>query len=334
MARSKDSFRLCSAVQVVLLVLASVAASAGAITARPRWLLHGGGTHAAKSFLPSGTPSVTLSPSGSSPSVSPASLPLPHVHGGGPNLSEREDSRFSPASPAAASSASRSSQSHSRSARLRAAAAAASPGASAPSGAALPASLQRGPSLVQLQGTPAFSGQLGAGVDLMPDSEEDISVMPNCMFYSAYSGSCIPGSSHSPCRYCRAKQFTGFYGAAQCPSFMSFPPELQALYRWRITPAKRSRVKGWQDELICVVEKTQVAEQVQQQMHQSANEAALRAAAALAPGVPSPAPGPSPFYNPYYRNAAATHGRLDGGGVATLLCSLGSLVATLALTAA
>ncbi|RQX69179.1 putative transmembrane protein [Toxoplasma gondii CAST] len=151
------------------------------------------------------------------------------------------------------------------------------------------------PALVQLQGAPAFSGQLGSGVDLMPDSEEDISIMPNCMFYSSYAGSCIPGAAHSPCRYCRAKQFSGLYGAAQCPSFLSFPPELQALYRWRITPAKRSRVKGWTDELVCVVEKTQVADQMQMQMNQSASEAAVRASMPAA-GF---AAGPSPFVNPY-----------------------------------
>ncbi|CBZ52078.1 conserved hypothetical protein [Neospora caninum Liverpool] len=163
---------------------------------------------------------------------------------------------------------------------------------------------RRYPSLVQLRDAPAFSGQLGAGVDLMPDSEEDISIMPNCMFYSSYAGSCIPGAAHSPCRYCRAKQFTGLYGGAQCPSFTSFPPELQALYRWRITPAKRSRVKGWTDELVCVVEKTQVGDHVQMQMQQSANQAAVQASAAM-PGAGFAAP--SPFVNPYYISQASFH---------------------------
>ncbi|KAL8439067.1 hypothetical protein Efla_007498 [Eimeria flavescens] len=101
-----------------------------------------------------------------------------------------------------------------------------------------------------------YAGQAGAAsVELMPDTEEQIAMLPNCLFYTSYPGSCIPETSHAPCRYCRAKQYTGQYGAAQCPSVTSFPAELQLAYRWRITPVKLAKKKGYLDEHICVVEK-------------------------------------------------------------------------------
>ncbi|KAL8432900.1 hypothetical protein ACSSS7_004252 [Eimeria intestinalis] len=79
-----------------------------------------------------------------------------------------------------------------------------------------------------------FSGQAGAAsLELMPDTEEQVAMLPNCM----------------------AKQYAGQYGAAQCPSAASFPFEMQGAYRWRITPVKVARKKGFFDEHLCVVEK-------------------------------------------------------------------------------
>ncbi|OEH75182.1 hypothetical protein cyc_02561 [Cyclospora cayetanensis] len=46
-----------------------------------------------------------------------------------------------------------------------------------------------------------FSGQAGAAsVDMMPDTEEQIAMLPNCLFYVSYPGTCIPETAHSPCR--------------------------------------------------------------------------------------------------------------------------------------
>eukprot|EP00920_Eleutheroschizon_duboscqi_P001445 GHVT01003409.1.p1 GENE.GHVT01003409.1~~GHVT01003409.1.p1 ORF type:complete len:112 (-),score=5.62 GHVT01003409.1:120-455(-) len=42
--------------------------------------------------------------------------------------------------------------------------------------------------------------------------------------------------------------------------FFSFPPELAAMYRWRITASRRTRVKGFWEELVCVVEKSPIAD--------------------------------------------------------------------------
>lgn len=39
------------------------------------------------------------------------------------------------------------------------------------------------------------------------------------------------------------------------PSYLSFSPEYQAAYRWRITPTKVAKKDGYLDEHICVVEK-------------------------------------------------------------------------------
>lgn len=46
-----------------------------------------------------------------------------------------------------------------------------------------------------------FAGQAGAAsLEMMPDTEEQVAMLPNCMFYASYPGTCIPETAHSPCR--------------------------------------------------------------------------------------------------------------------------------------
>ncbi|OEH76194.1 transmembrane [Cyclospora cayetanensis] len=47
----------------------------------------------------------------------------------------------------------------------------------------------------------------------------------------------------------------GVVAALLGPSVFSFPTELQAMFRWRITPVKVAQKDGYIDEHICVVEK-------------------------------------------------------------------------------
>ncbi|CDJ38391.1 hypothetical protein, conserved, partial [Eimeria tenella] len=76
--------------------------------------------------------------------------------------------------------------------------------AAAPAPAAAAAAAAAG-SLLQLQAaakSPAlFAGQVAAAsVEMMPDTEEQIALLPNCVFYTSYPGTCIPETAHSPCR--------------------------------------------------------------------------------------------------------------------------------------
>lgn len=64
-----------------------------------------------------------------------------------------------------------------------------------------PPSLETGVSALQVSSPALFAGQAGAGsLDLMPDTEEQVAMLPNCMFFQAYPGSCIPDTAHAPCR--------------------------------------------------------------------------------------------------------------------------------------
>lgn len=154
-----------------------------------------------------------------------------------------------------------------------------------------------------------FHGQRGGGgIDLTPTSKEDIEDIPNCLFYAQNMGSCIPETVSSPCRACRAKQYSGRYGTAMCPGMLSFPRHLMGLYHWRITPNKISKSKVFIDELVCIVEKSEFSH--------------------LGPAMEEPPAAPPTFWQRLFGSGQAAFLPLQKAMSVAMLLSIGSFFLT------